>query len=65
MGEECFRAHQSQSRFFSRCLTADCLQENNVSSTSVRRAVKRGLSIKYFVADGVLEHIKAQKLYQE
>jgi nicotinate (nicotinamide) nucleotide adenylyltransferase len=39
--------------------------ENNVSSTSVRRAVKRGMSIKYFVADGVLDYIKENKLYLE
>lgn len=39
--------------------------ENNVSSTSVRRAVKRGMSIKYFVADGVDEYIKKRKLYAE
>jgi len=31
----------------------------------VRRAVKRGMSIKYFVADGVEEYIKKRKLYAE
>ena len=34
-------------------------------STAVRRAVKRGLSVKYFVADGVADHIKKSKLYTE
>jgi len=38
--------------------------ENNVSSTAVRRAVKRGMSIRYFVADGVLEYIAEKGLYQ-
>ena len=40
-------------------------KENHVSSTAVRRAVKRGMSIKYFVADGVLDYINQQKLYRE
>jgi len=39
--------------------------ENNVSSTAVRRAVKRGMSIKYFVADGVIDYINEKKLYLE
>lgn len=39
--------------------------ENNVSSTSVRRAVKRGMSIKYFVDDGVIDYINEKKLYLE
>ena len=39
--------------------------ENNVSSTAVRRAVKRGMSIKYFVADGVLDYIIEKGLFKE
>jgi nicotinic acid mononucleotide adenylyltransferase len=41
------------------------VKENNVSSTAVRRAVKRGMSIKYFVADSVVDYINQQKLYQD
>ena len=32
-------------------------------STAVRRAVKRGKSIKYFVAEAVMHYIKEKKLY--
>jgi nicotinic acid mononucleotide adenylyltransferase len=32
-------------------------------STAVRRAVKRGKSIKYFVADSVMQYINEKKLY--
>jgi nicotinamide mononucleotide adenylyltransferase len=38
--------------------------ENNVSSTAVRRAVKRGMSIKYFVGDSVLDYIAEKGLYK-
>jgi len=39
--------------------------ENHVSSTAVRRAIKRGQSIKYLVMDGVESIIKKRKLWQE
>jgi len=39
--------------------------ENNVSSTAVRRAVKRNMSIRYFVADSVMDHIEKKGLYKE
>jgi len=37
--------------------------ENNVSSTAVRRAIKRNMSVKYFVADPVLDYIKDKRLF--
>mmetsp|Transcript_55619 Transcript_55619/g.132055 ORF Transcript_55619/g.132055 Transcript_55619/m.132055 type:complete len:367 (+) Transcript_55619:124-1224(+) len=37
--------------------------ENSVSSTAVRRAVKRGQSIKYWVADEVKDYILENRLY--
>jgi nicotinamide mononucleotide adenylyltransferase len=37
--------------------------ENNVSSTAVRRAIARGQSIRYWVADEVKAYIEDRRLY--
>lgn len=39
--------------------------ENRLSSTAIRKAVRRGDSIAYLVPDGVAEYIAANRLYQE
>lgn len=39
--------------------------ENDLSSTKIRRAIREGNSIKYLVVDSVLEYIKKQQLYTE
>lgn len=36
---------------------------NEISATRVRRAIRRGLSIKYIVADSVIDFIKLEGLY--
>lgn len=39
--------------------------ENDISSTHIRRAVRRGESIKYLVPDSVILYMKNHTLYQE
>ncbi|CAM8953003.1 unnamed protein product [Rhodiola kirilowii] len=41
----------------------DELIPNQISSTRVRYCISRGLSVKYVVADDVIEYIKEQELY--
>ncbi|KAK2572265.1 Nicotinamide/nicotinic acid mononucleotide adenylyltransferase 1 [Acropora cervicornis] len=36
---------------------------NDVSATKIRRALRRGESVKYLIPDPVIEYIKANKLY--
>ncbi|KAM3866010.1 nicotinamide/nicotinic acid mononucleotide adenylyltransferase 3 [Diretmus argenteus] len=38
---------------------------NETSATEVRRAVRRGLSVKYLIPDSVIEYIKEHNLYTE
>ncbi|XP_077413857.1 nicotinamide/nicotinic acid mononucleotide adenylyltransferase 3 isoform X1 [Vanacampus margaritifer] len=38
---------------------------NEISATEVRRALRRGLSIKYLIPDSVIEYIEEHKLYTE
>ncbi|XP_075046363.1 nicotinamide/nicotinic acid mononucleotide adenylyltransferase 1-like isoform X2 [Mixophyes fleayi] len=38
---------------------------NDISSTKVRRALRRGLSVRYLVPDPVLDYIQAHDLYNE
>ena len=38
---------------------------NDISSTSVRRAIKRGESIRFLAPDPVIEYIDAHNLYQQ
>lgn len=38
---------------------------NDVSSTKIRRSLRRGESIKYLIPDPVIEYIQEHKLYQE
>jgi hypothetical protein len=44
-------------------MIVDELIHNNVSSTKVRRNIARGLSVKYLVADTVINYIKTHQLY--
>ena len=37
---------------------------NDISSTKIRAAVKRGASIKFFVADEVIQYIADNELYR-
>lgn len=37
---------------------------NEISSTEVRRAVRRGQSVKYIVVDAVIEYLEKEKLYR-
>uniref|UniRef100_A0A7N0U2U7 Nicotinamide-nucleotide adenylyltransferase n=1 Tax=Kalanchoe fedtschenkoi TaxID=63787 RepID=A0A7N0U2U7_KALFE len=41
----------------------DELIPNQISSTRVRHCISRGLSVKYIVADDVIEYMKRHKLY--
>ncbi|XP_068094944.1 nicotinamide/nicotinic acid mononucleotide adenylyltransferase 1 isoform X2 [Hyperolius riggenbachi] len=38
---------------------------NDISSTKVRRALRRGMSVRYLVFDSVLEYIRKHDLYSE
>ncbi|KAG9482474.1 hypothetical protein GDO78_011257 [Eleutherodactylus coqui] len=38
---------------------------NDISSTKVRRALRRGMSVRYLVPDSVLDYIKKHDLYNE
>ncbi|KAM5142369.1 nicotinamide/nicotinic acid mononucleotide adenylyltransferase 1 isoform 2-T2 [Mantella aurantiaca] len=38
---------------------------NDISSTKVRRALRRGMSVRYLVPDPVLDYIKCHDLYSE
>ncbi|KAG8434815.1 hypothetical protein GDO86_012968 [Hymenochirus boettgeri] len=38
---------------------------NDISSTKIRRALRRGMSIRYLVPDSVVEYIKKHELYNE
>jgi len=38
---------------------------NDISSTRIRQALKRDMSIKYLLPDNVVEYIKKHKLYRE
>ncbi|XP_077105763.1 nicotinamide/nicotinic acid mononucleotide adenylyltransferase 1 isoform X1 [Ranitomeya variabilis] len=38
---------------------------NDISSTKVRRALRRGMSVRYLVPDAVLDYIKEHDLYSE
>jgi nicotinamide mononucleotide adenylyltransferase len=44
-------------------MIVDELIHNDVSSTKVRRNIARGLSVKYLVADTVINYIKTHQLY--
>lgn len=38
---------------------------NDISSTKIRRSLKRGESVKYLISDDVIDYIKEHKLYQD
>ncbi|XP_076354177.1 nicotinamide/nicotinic acid mononucleotide adenylyltransferase 1-like isoform X2 [Tachypleus tridentatus] len=38
---------------------------NDISSTKIRRALRRGESVRYLLQDSVIQYIKDQKLYQD
>lgn len=38
---------------------------NDTSATEVRRALRRGMSVKYLIPDSVIEYIHQHKLYTE
>ncbi|XP_022256918.1 nicotinamide/nicotinic acid mononucleotide adenylyltransferase 1-like isoform X2 [Limulus polyphemus] len=38
---------------------------NDISSTKIRRALRRGESVRYLLQDAVIQYIKDQKLYQD
>ena len=38
---------------------------NDISSTRVRRAIKRKESVRFLLPDNVIDYIKKEKLYQE
>lgn len=38
---------------------------NDISATEVRRALRRGMSVKYLIPDSVIEYIHQHKLYTE
>jgi nicotinamide mononucleotide adenylyltransferase len=44
-------------------MIVDELIHNDVSSTKVRRNIMRGLSVKYLIADSVINYIKTHQLY--
>ncbi|KAH8965738.1 hypothetical protein BDL97_04G132300 [Sphagnum fallax] len=44
-------------------MIVDELIHNDVSSTKVRRNITRGLSVKYLIADSVINYIKTHQLY--
>ncbi|PKA65332.1 nicotinamide mononucleotide adenylyltransferase [Apostasia shenzhenica] len=47
----------------SNIISVDELVPNKISSTKVRECIRKGFSVKYLMADEVIDYIKDQKLY--